>query len=195
MTEIELVAKIEEGDLQAFQQLYEEFYVSLCVYARRFTRANEIAEEVVQDVFLTLWEQQGRLTITASLKAYLFTSVRNRCLDHLKHLQVVNRYNEYYSNLLRDAEDLYIFSQESGDAWLIAGELEKKLTDAVDLLPEQCRRIFMLSRYDGYKNQDIADNLGITINTVQRQISIALEKLRVSMKKYLSLLLFYSCFF
>ncbi len=160
MTEIELVAKIEEGDLQAFQQLYEEFYVSLCVYARRFTRANEIAEEVVQDVFLTLWEQQGRLTITTSLKAYLFTSVRNRCLDHLKHLQVVNRYNEYYSNLLRDAEDLYIFSQESGDAWLIAGELEKKLTDAVGLLPEQCRRIFMLSRYDGYKNQDIADNLG-----------------------------------
>lgn len=195
MTEIELVAKIEEGDLQAFQQLYEEFYVSLCVYARRFTRANEIAEEVVQDVFLTLWEQQGRLTITTSLKAYLFTSVRNRCLDHLKHLQVVNRYNEYYSNLLRDAEDLYIFSQESGDAWLIAGELEKKLTDAVGLLPEQCRRIFMLSRYDGYKNQDIADNLGVTVNTVQRQISIALEKLRVSMKKYLSLLLFYSCFF
>jgi RNA polymerase sigma-70 factor (ECF subfamily) len=195
MTEIELVAKIEQGDLQAFQQLYEEYYVSLCVYARRFTRANEIAEEVVQDVFLTLWEQQGRLKITASLKAYLFTSVRNRCLDHLKHLQVVNKYNEYYSNLLRDAEDLYIFSQESGDAWLIAGELEKKLTDAVGLLPEQCRRIFMLSRYDGYKNQDIADNLGITINTVQRQISIALEKLRVSMKKYLSLLLFYSCFF
>jgi RNA polymerase sigma-70 factor (ECF subfamily) len=189
MTEKELVIKIDQGDLRAFQQLYTEYYVSLCVYARRFTRTNEIAEEVVQDVFMTLWEQQGRFTITASLKAYLFTSVRNRCLDHLKHLQVVNKFNEYYSNLLRDAEDLYIFSQESGDAQLIAGELEKNLTDAIDLLPEQCRKIFMLSRYDGYKNQDIADKLGVTINTVQRQISIALEKLRVSLKKYLSLLL------
>jgi RNA polymerase sigma-70 factor (ECF subfamily) len=71
---------------------------------------------------------------------------------------------------------------------MIVDELEKSVNEAIDSLPEQCKKIFKLSRFDGLKNKDIADNLGITINTVQRQISIALEKLRVALVKYLALL-------
>jgi RNA polymerase sigma-70 factor (ECF subfamily) len=189
MNEGKLIIDINRGELAAFQQLYNHYYIPLCTYSKRFTRSREIAEEVVQDVFLTLWEQQGRLIITGSLKAYLFASVRNRCLDHLKHLQVVNKFNEHYTLLLTEAEDLYIFSQESGDAMLIANELEKSVTEAIDSLPEQCRKIFMMSRFEGLRHQDIADSLGVTLNTVQRQMSIALEKLRVVLKKYLTLFL------
>lgn len=186
---------MKQDDPATFQQLYAHYYLALCVYARRFTRSKEIAEEVVQEVFLKLWEHQRQLTISDSLKGYLYTAVRNQCLDHLKHLQVVHKFDEYYSHLLKEAEDLYIFSQESGDAIMIANELEKSVTEAIDSLPEQCRKIFMMSRFDGLKHQVIADNLGVTINTVQRQISIALEKLRVALKKYFTLFLLLLKFF
>ena len=72
---------------------------------------------------------------------------------------------------------------------MIANELEKSVTESINILPDQCRKIFIMSRFDGFKHQDIADKLGVTINTVQRQISIALEKLRVALKKYLALFL------
>jgi RNA polymerase sigma-70 factor (family 1) len=189
MADDDLIIGMNQGDPSSFQQLYAQYYVALCVYARRFTRNKEIAEEVVQDVFLKLLEYQDRLTISGSLKSYLYTAVRNQCLDHLKHLQVVHKFDEYYNHLLKEAEDLYIFSQESGDAIMIANELEKSVTEAINLLPDQCRKIFIMSRFDGFKHQDIADKLGVTINTVQRQMSIALEKLRVALKKYLILFL------
>jgi RNA polymerase sigma-70 factor (family 1) len=190
MTEEEIVIQINRGDLSVFQRLYTQYYVGLCVYAKRFTRSKDIAEEVVQDVFLRVWEYQGRLVINGSIKAYLFASVRNRCLDHLKHLQVVNRFNDHYTRLLMDAEDLYNFSQEAGDSVLIADELEKSVSGAIEALPEQCRKIFIMSRFDGLKHKDIANNLGVTVNTVQRQVSIALEKLRASLTRYLTLSVF-----
>ena len=195
MGDDDLIIGINQRDSISFQQLYEQYYAALCVYAGQFTRSKEIAEEIVQDVFLKLWEHQGRLTISDSLKSYLYTAVRNQCLDHLKHLQVVHKFDEYYSHLLKEAEDLYVFSQESGDAILIASELEKSVKEAIDSLPEQCRKIFMMSRFDGLKHQVIADNLGVTINTVHRQISIALEKLRVSLKRYFTLFLLLLKFF
>lgn len=195
MKDDNLFIAINQGDPATFQQLYAQYYTALCVYARRFTRSKEIAEEVVQEVFLKLWEHQGRLSISGSLKSYLYTAVRNQCLDHLKHLQVVHKFDEYYSHLLKEAEDLYIFSQESGDAIMIANELEKSVSEAIDSLPEQCKKIFKLSRFDGLKNKDIADKLGVTINTVQRQMSIALEKLRVTLKKYFTLFLLLLKFF
>lgn len=189
MTEIEIIDNINKGDLSVFRWLYTQYYAVLCVYAKRFTHDKEIAEEVVQDVFLKLWEQHGRFTITDSVKAYLFASVRNRCLDHLKHLQIVHRYTEYYTHLLREAEDLYLFSQESGESVMIANEFEKSVFDAIESLPEQCHRIFTMSRFEGLRHQDIAEKLGVTLNTVQKQMSIALDKLREKLGKLLTLII------
>lgn len=189
MTERHLTIELDNGDLKAFQTFYSDYYVPLCVYAHRFTKDKEIAEEAVQEVFLKLWEQQGQLKITESLKAYLFTAVRNQCLNHLKHLQVVNKFQHHYSQQLKEAEEYYVISQEIGDSIMIANELQNTITEAVDTLPAQCRKIFIMSRFEGLKHQDIADNLGITLHTVHRQISIGLEKLRRSLKVYLSIFL------
>lgn len=190
MTDNELVTKLNKGELTAFQQLYSQYYVPLCVYAKQYTRIKEIAEEIVQDVFLNIWEHKGQLKITVSFKAYLFTAIRNQCLNHLKHLQVIQEYNEYYTQLLKDAQDYYILSQETGDSILIANELEKSLMEAIDSLPDCCRKIFLMSRFEGLKHQDIADNLGVTLNTVHKQMSIALDKLRIALKNYNFALLF-----
>ena len=185
MTEEQLVDSINRGELEAFRQLYKEFYPSLCIYAKNFTRNKEIAEEVVQDVFISIWERKGHLNIESSFKSFLFVSVRNGCLNHLKHLQVINKFNVYYTQLLKDAQELFNVSQETGDSLLIANELEKKILAEIELLPEQCRKIFIMSRFDCLKHQEIAEKLGVTINTVHRQTSIALEKLRFAVKNYL----------
>ncbi len=87
MTEKQIIDSINKGEIDAFHYLYKEYFPPLCIYAKNFTRDKEIAEEVVQDVFINLWEQQGHLNIENSLKSFLFVSVRNRCLNHLKHLE------------------------------------------------------------------------------------------------------------
>jgi RNA polymerase sigma-70 factor (ECF subfamily) len=189
MTEKQLVDSINKGELEAFHHLYIEYYSSLCIYAKNFTRNKEIAEEVVQDVFISIWEHKGHLNIESSLKSFLFVSVRNGCLNHLKHLLVVNKFNLYYTQLLKDAQDLFNVSRETGDSLLMANELEEKIFKEIELLPEQCRRIFIMSRFDCLTHQEIADKLGVTINTVHRQTSIALEKLRLALKNYLMIFL------
>jgi len=189
MTEKQLVDSINKGELEAFHHLYIEYYSSLCIYAKNFTRNKEIAEEVVQDVFINIWEHKGHLNIENSLKSFLFVSVRNGCLNHLKHLLVINKFNLYYTQLLKDAQDLFNVSQETGDSLLMANELEEKISKEIELLPEQCRRIFIMSRFDCLTHQEIADKLGVTINTVHRQTSIALEKLRLALKNYLIIFL------
>jgi len=189
LDEILIIKKINRGDLDVFHYLYRVYYIPLCVYARNFTRSKELAEEIVQDVFIGLWEKQGFLNIKSSLNSYLFVSVRNACLNHLKHLLVVNKFNEYYTQKLKEAQDFYSITQETGDSLIIAQELEDKINKEIELLPEHCRQIFLMSRVDCLKHKDIADKLGVSINTVHRQTSIALERIRKSLKDFLTLLL------
>jgi RNA polymerase sigma-70 factor, ECF subfamily len=183
--ETELLDRIRNGDIDVFEWLYSNFYVALNVYANHFIRDRNVAEEVVQDVFLTLWEQRERIIIKDSLRGYLFASVRNKSLDYLKHLQVVNHYNESFINRLKDAEYLFLLSQESGESTMISEELENIISEAVNSLPDQCRKIFTMSRFENMKHQEIANTLGITLNTVHKQISLALDKLRIKLEKFL----------
>ena len=186
MTEKQIIENINKGDFNTFQYLYKKYYSPLCNYAFCFIREKATAEETVQDLFVRLWDKQGQLNITGSLKSYLFISVRNQCLNHLKHLKVVQRFNESYNQILKDAQDYYIITQESGDSMMIAEELQEIIKKEIELLPEQCRKILKMSRFEGLTHQEIANKLGITINTVHRQTSIALEKLRLALKSYLA---------
>lgn len=127
----------------------------------------------------SIWEQKGHLNIKSSFKSFLFVSVKNSCLNHLKHLLVINKFNVYYTQLLKDTQELYNVSQEEGDSLMIAHELEEKIFKEVELLPEQCRRIFIMSRFDCLKHQEIAEKLGVTINTVHRQ---TLQKLSLNLE-------------
>lgn len=182
-------------DPEDFRMLYKEYYSALCAYATTFTRDNQIAEEVVQDVFVKIWELGDSLSISTSMSSYLYTSVKNASLNHLKHLQVVNRFSEYYTRKYQDAQDLYYLSQETGDSLIIARELEEQLMDGIESLPDQCRKIFKMSRFDNMKHQEIADKLGVTINTVHRQTSIALERLKRIIIKSLAFLVLSLRFF
>ena len=172
-----------------FHWLYKNFYVPLCTYAFRITTNKEIAEEIVQDTFLKIWEHKESLVSVDSLPGYLYRAVRNNCLNHLKHLAIVHKYEDFYSQMLASAEDYVTVTQENGQSLLISKEFEEQVYEAIDKLPEQCRQIFKLSRFEGLKNNEIAEKKGVTINTVQKQISIALEKLREMLPPLLSILL------
>jgi RNA polymerase sigma-70 factor (ECF subfamily) len=186
MKDSELIDLFKADANKGFHLLFKQFYVPLCVYAMRFTRDKAMSEEIVQDTFFKLWERKDNLCEIESFSAYLYQIVRNNCLNHLKHIQVVNKFNEYYNQLLADASEYLTVTRENGQSILIAKEVENHVFSAIDKLPEQCREIFKLSRFEGLKHHEIAEKKGVTVNTVQKQISIALEKLRVALKPFLS---------
>lgn len=185
MRDNELVYKIQNSDHSAIQWLYEKYYIGLCVYANRFIKSKSSSEEIVQQTFLKLWEKREKLDIKESIQAYLFTTVKNKCLNYIKHEQIVNRYNKSLSQTLYDSEEYLAVSQETGLSIFIAHELEQKIIAAIDNLPEQCREIFKMSRFSGLKHSEIATLKGVTLNTVQKQISIALMKLKNDLSDYL----------
>lgn len=186
MLEEDIIHNLKKDNPAVFEYLYSQYYAGLCIYATRYTREKSSAEEVVHETFVRLWERRGSIEITDTVAGYLFRSVQNNALNYLKRLQIKNKYNEAYSQRLKAAEDFFTISQETGQSILLAKELESRILEAVEALPEQCKEIFKLSRFAGLKNHEIAKKRKVTINTVQKQISIALEKLRKSLGSYLS---------
>jgi RNA polymerase sigma-70 factor (ECF subfamily) len=185
MTDPEIIDKIYKGDHDVFQWLYQEYYIGLCTYAYRFTKNTLTAEEIVQKSIFRLWERRESLQINESIVAYLFRSVKNNCLNHLKHQQIVNRFKESIRTAEQENEELITISQETGLSIYIAHELESKITESIEKLPQQCREIFEMSRFHGLKHREIAKIKGITLNTVQKQISIAINKLKAELTDYL----------
>ncbi len=181
-TDQQFLTAIQTGDERSFELLFRQQYAPLCQYGFSFLKDWDDAEEVVQAMFLAFWEKRESMVITTSLKSYLYRAVHNRCLNRIKHLSVQAEYQTY-------AQSDESGTQESPAQELIASELEAQLQQAIGRLPEQCRLIFMMSRFEELKYQEIADQLGLSIKTVENQIGKALRILRTELADYLPLLL------
>lgn len=184
---------INEGDTKAFEDLYAAYYVFLGSVATKYVYQVEIAREIINDVFLNLWN--NRTTLVFPIHAYLVCAVRNRCLNYVQR----KRMNEY--SLTEADEQLYAFreAQISQDeqplAQLENKELQEQIRQAIDSLPEKCRHIFIQYLYHNKTYEEIAELYAISNVTVRRQVGIALEKLRkllgnLNMPLYLALLFF-----
>lgn len=171
-------------DLQNdYDRIYLTFYPRMIRFAKEYVIFDEDAENIVQDVFLFLWEKRKTLKIDINLTSYLFKLVKNHCIDFLRHKSIVNEYVQEYEMKLSALEQLdYAFSSEK--------DIEKIINDAINQLPNRCREIFIKSRIKGEKYQEIAEELNLSVNTIEKQISIALKKLRIELKDYLPLLIF-----
>jgi RNA polymerase sigma-70 factor (ECF subfamily) len=170
-----------------FDRIYVHYFARLHRFAKEYVMSDEDAENIVQDVFTMLWEKRRSLNIHISLTAYLFSLVKNKCIDLLRRKVVVEEYKQELHMKLSSLEDLNrAFSSDE--------DIEKFLNDAIDKLPKRCRDIFIMSRIEGKKYREIADELSISVNTVENQMSIALKKLRIELKDYLPLLLFIAGF-
>jgi RNA polymerase sigma-70 factor (ECF subfamily) len=165
-----MINGIIAGREDSYALLFEEYYRPLTVFASRFLEDIEISKEIVQDLFVHLYENRRRLQITSSLRSYMFQSVRNRCLNHLKHEKIEKAHFKQLSREKQSSEDL--------EDQMAEIELEERIFKIVSSLPPRCREIFMLSRVQGLKNNEIAARMDISIRTVETQISNALKTLR-----------------
>jgi RNA polymerase sigma-70 factor, ECF subfamily len=168
---------IKRGDRKCYRLLYQRFYSGLCQFAFQYTGRIDVAEEIVQDIFMKLWEGQEKYNIEGTVQSYLYGSVRNGSLNYLNRLILERKYsNETAAHIHRTIAYLQI-SQEDGSSILIEKEFEASFGEALDTLPKRCREIFLLNRKEGLSHSEIAFKLGLSKNTIQRQMSIAIEKL------------------
>ena len=177
-----LVEKIIAGNHTAFEMLFKTYSQRLIYFSRRYVLDKQTAENIVQDVFLRIWQNKENLNPSKSIKSYLFTAVKNESLKQLRHLSVEKQQQENVSRL----SVVELTPDEAIDKNELKGELNKAIND----LPEKCREIFYMSRFDQLKYSEIADILGISIKTVETQMGRALKKLRGQLAHLISIILF-----
>jgi len=182
--ELKLFAEMKAGNMDSFNYFFDYYYSGLCVYAKNFIVDLNISEEVVQDVFVRFWEKRQNIEIESSVRFYLFRTVYNQCMNLLKHKKIERN---YIQNQKSREDNLY------EEQWNLYNETELRqaLDHAISRLPERCREVFILSRFENLKNKEIAEKLGITEKTVENQISKALRVLKTELKDFLPLFLMY----
>lgn len=166
-------------DEAGFEQVFKTHFKRLHAYAFTLLQNEAEAEETVQQVFFKLWERKENLSHDAPVTAYLYRAVHNESLNYLKHQQVKSRHQ------LQVAYRMKSESQQPGERSASA-ELEKKIHAALQDLPEQCRTIFQLSRFEELKYREIADKLDISVKTVENQMGKALKILRAKLVDFLA---------
>ena len=169
-SETHIIKGIRAGRESAFDQLFQEYYRSLSVFALKYISDLEVAKEIVQDLFVHLYENRKSLFISTSLESYLYQSVRNRCLNQIKQQKTQKKHLDQYQSEQESTVDLEDLIRET--------ELEHHIFKVVSSLPPQCQNIFNMSRVKGLSNSEIAEQLNISKRTVETQISNALKVLR-----------------
>jgi len=173
MADIDMVLwnKIKSGDKSAFEILFQSHYPLLCLFAKRYTHDMDLAREVVQDLFVYLWEHKEELSIQNSIKSYLYKAVRFNSIRRIENEKKLG----VRMDTLPEPDD-----PEFNDH-LEYAELQAKILEVIGSLPEQCQNIFKLSRFDQLKYSEIAQKLNLSVKTVEAQISKALRKIHQSL--------------
>jgi RNA polymerase sigma-70 factor, ECF subfamily len=165
------VERLRTGDPLAFEALFHAYHAPLCAFAYRYLAARDLAEEVVQEVFLLVWERRETLDVRTSVRSYLFTAVRNASLSYLRHERVVRRRET-------EVRDLLQAHAAAHQPDTVEAETMALVRQAIDRLPERCRLAFTLHREQGLTYAEVAGVLGISPRTVEVQIGRALKSLR-----------------
>jgi RNA polymerase sigma-70 factor (ECF subfamily) len=174
--------ELKEGDVNAFEMFFKTWYQPLCNYAYTFIQDKDEAEEIVQSAFLSVWEKRATLDIKTSLKSYLYTMVRNTSLNVIKHEKIKQKY-------VGEALAVEDRTHDGVVQTVLSTELENKIQEAMEALPEQCRLVFKLSRFEELKYAEIAAQLNISIKTVENHMGKALKIMREQLKDYLPVLI------
>ena len=181
----ELIQLLNKKQEAAFEVVFSLYYPRLVYFAKEYV-PHEDAKGLVQEAFISFWKKNPTIMSEAQLQSYLYTSVKNNCLMHLRHEKVKKRFEE--NTKVKMQNQVYFSALEQLDTSVISFQeietiIEKTLAD----LPARCRDVFILSRFEGKKNQEVADDLNISVKAVEAQITKALKVLRVDLKDFLPL--------
>ena len=178
------------SDLKAnFESLYKELQPRLYAYSRKFINDPETARDLVQDAFMKLWEDIDNSVIHTSVAAYMRQTVHNLCLLHLRSQQIHQRFEDYSTFKLKEAELNFFSLNDEAYTPIFLKDIEDIVRQCVEKLPPMSRRIFEMSRMKGMSNSDIANELGLSIRTVENHIYRALATMKTELKDYLTALL------
>ena len=176
-----LIDRFKAGDQSAYEMIFRFYYPGLVLFASQYVMYEEDAEEIVQDFFVRVWQKRDQVNQTGTLKPYFFTSVKNSSLNFLykqKHQdKLIQEIVHISENNLLYQPDVFVLS-----------DLQDAIRKAVNSLPPKCREVFILSRINGLKNEDIANKLNLSKRTVETHVSNGLKQLRIELKDYIGLL-------
>lgn len=172
----ELYLRLKEGDERAFKTLFQKYYSAMCHFAHQFLKDHEMAEETVQDMFVRIWEKRSTLNIETSVKHYFFRSIRNQCLNQIQHQKIKK---QYASRIMESSHQ-----EIDPDQYYMEVNLLQRIEKSIDSLPAKRQEIFRLSREQGLKYKEIAEELNISIKTVEAQMGLALKHLRDELKEF-----------
>jgi RNA polymerase sigma-70 factor, ECF subfamily len=176
-----LIDRFKAGDQSAYEMIFRFYYPGLVLFASQYVMYEEDAEEIVQDFFVRVWQKRDQVNQTGTLKPYFFTSVKNSSLNFLykqKHQdKLIQKIVKISENNLLYQPDVFVMS-----------DLQDAIRKAVNSLPPKCREVFILSRINGLKNEDIANKLNLSKRTVETHVSNGLKQLRIELKDYIGLL-------
>lgn len=189
-----VLEKLKNGDSKAFESVFNVWYEPLVNFANEYISDLEWAKNIVQSIYMRLWEKHSLVDPDSNLKSYLYMSTRNACLSHLRHIRVENAYFEKAIRTNEDYQLNYEALEELNIEQIDFTKLEKRIQETIDSLPDRCREVFIMSRYNEMKNKEIALKLGISVKAVEANITRALTKLRENTKDFIPELVFFLIF-
>ncbi len=167
-----------------YKALFNEHYSRMVSYAFNFLKEQEASEEVAQEVFYQLWINRNKTDIKSLISSYLYRAVRNRCINLIKHIEIREKYKQFNSTEIAQKEE------EEVDTLTIS-ELDQKIRTAIDQMPQQRKKIFIMSRYDEMTYKEIAEKMNLSKKTIENQMGKALKYLREELKEYLPIILLF----
>jgi len=179
----ELFDRIRLGDKFSFELLYRKYFEKMCSFANKFLQDNELATEVVNDVFMNVWNNRNKLDPNNMFQSYLFVSTKNRSLNELQRQKKESKFKEVITATYLEGQEMEVRDS------LVIKEMEERIKKIIDELPPKCREIFLMSRYEDKKNREIAEELNISLKTVETQMTRALKVFRRELQEYMTVVL------
>ncbi len=185
-SDVELTDLLKSGNQMAFTEIYNRYKGLLYIYACKITKDEDVAEDIVQDVFIYLWDKRKTIDFKLSISSYLYSAIRYKFFDLIDREKVRENYIQKFQ--------IFLDKQEyTTDEYIAEKELRATIEKEIDNLPDKMREIFLLSRKTNLSNKEIAERLGISEKTVKNQVSTALKTLRIKLGlfTFLVLLIYY----
>lgn len=175
--ELFIFQRMVDGDKRAFRFFFDKYYTDLCNFIHLYTNDSEIAQELVQDIYVYLWENREKITIRSSVKSYLYSASKNKSLNYIRNEKIKLRLFKNYKEQQTD-------SGQPDESYLDTSQLQEILKKSIASLPERCREIYVLSREEELTHKEIAERLNLSPKSVENQIGIALKKMREQLQPF-----------
>lgn len=183
--EAKILNELKQGNKAAYEFLFRTYYIPLCIYAQRYLKRKDLAEDIVSDTFFNIWKNRRKIEIRLSLNAYLYQAVSKNSLNHLRKKKKEQSLEDYHLTQSGDSDIFFKTDTEIPSDVLYIKELGEKIREGIEKLPPQQQTTFKLKRYEDRKNKDIAEIMGVSVKTVEMHFSLALLSLRNHLKDYM----------